>query len=75
MRNVFPGLDAEPVGAHDVIMDSGRRYAVTLAELERSTQVPYDQLVTEQAEPPPPGPLAPEDLARQRLLGISSAGV
>jgi hypothetical protein len=48
---------------------------VTLAELERSTQVPYDQLVTEQDEPPPPGPLAPEDLARQRLLGISSAGV
>ena len=75
MRNVFPGLDAEPVGAHDVIMDSGRPYAVTLAELERSTQVPYDQLVMEQGEPPPPGPLAPEDLARQRLLGISSAGV
>jgi len=74
VRNVFPGLDAEPVGAHDVIMENGRRYAVTLAELERSTQVPYDQLVTEH-EPPPPGPLAPEDLARQRLLGISSAGV
>ena len=72
---MFPGLDAEHVGAHDVIMDSGRRYAVTLAELERSTQVPYDQLVTEQAEPPPPGPLAPEDLARLRLRGISSAGV
>ncbi len=72
---MFSGLDAEHVGAHDVIMDSGRRYAVTLAELERSTQVPYDQLVTEQAEPPPPGPLAPEDLARQRLLGISSTGV
>lgn len=50
------------------------RYAQSLAELERSAHVPLDEQVSEQAEPPPRSPLAPEELDRQRLLGITGAG-
>jgi len=50
------------------------KYSVTLAELEGSAHVPVDQQVSEQAEPPPPAPIAPEELDRQRLLGITGAG-
>lgn len=53
--------------------DQGK-YSMTLADLERSAHVPADQQVTEQSEPPPPGPLPPEELDRQRLLGITGAG-
>lgn len=49
------------------------RYAMTLAELERTAHVPADEMVTELAEPPPPLPMAPEELDRQRLLGITAA--
>jgi hypothetical protein len=49
-------------------------YATSLADLERSARVPFDHQVTEQAEPPSPGPLPPEELDRQRLLGITGAG-
>lgn len=50
------------------------KYSKTLAEFERSIHVPANQQVTEQAEPPPPGPMASEELDRQRLLGITGAG-
>ncbi|MDT7573228.1 MAG: hypothetical protein QOE05_3402 [Actinomycetota bacterium] len=50
------------------------KYDVSIADLEKSAHVPVDEQVTEQAEPPPPGPLSPEELDRQRLLGISAAG-
>lgn len=53
--------------------DKGR-YSTTLADLERAVHVPVDQQVTEQAEPPPPGPLSPEELDRQRLLGVTGVG-
>jgi hypothetical protein len=43
-------------------------------ELERSAHVPVEEQVTEQPEPPPPGPLADEELDRQRLLGVTAAG-
>jgi hypothetical protein len=46
----------------------------TFADLERQTHVPYDQLVTEQGEPPPPGPLSAEEFDRQQLLGVTGAG-
>lgn len=48
-------------------------YAVTLADLE-SVHVPVEQQVSSRPEPPPAGPLAPEELDRQRLLGVTSAG-
>lgn len=50
------------------------RYDVTLAELEGSAHVPADQLVEEQDVTPPHDVLAPEELDRQRLLGITAAG-
>ncbi len=50
-------------------------YAIPLAALEKSVQVPVDQQVSSQPEPPAEGPLAPEDLDRLRLLGVLSAGV
>lgn len=50
------------------------RYAIPLAELERSAHVPVEEQVTEQAEPPASAPIAAEDLDRQTLLGITSAG-
>lgn len=46
----------------------------TLAELEATAHVPWEQQVAEQGEPPPDAPMAPEELDRQRLLGITSAG-
>ncbi len=46
----------------------------TFDDLERQAHVPYDQLVTVQAEPPPPGPLSAEELDRQQLLGVTGAG-
>ena len=55
-------------------MGQKRTYAIALDELERSVRVPLDSQVTEQGEPPPPGPLSPQELDRQRLLGISGAG-
>jgi hypothetical protein len=57
-------------------MAAGRsdKYAMKLADLEKSAHVPVEEQVTEQAEPPPPSPLEPEELDRQRLLGISGAG-
>lgn len=57
------------------VSESGKStYAMRLADLERSAHVPPDQQVTEQSEPPPPSALAPEELDRQRLLGITAAG-
>lgn len=50
------------------------KYSGTLADLERSVHVAADRQVTGQGEPPPPGPLPPEELDRQRLLGITGAG-
>lgn len=50
------------------------KYAVPVAELEKSAHVAPEDMVTEQGEPPPPSPLAEEELDRQRLLGISAAG-
>ena len=55
-------------------MGQKRTYAMALDDLERSVRVPLDSQVTEQAEPPSPGPLSPQELDRQRLLGISGAG-
>jgi len=49
-------------------------YSMTLADLEGSVRVPADQQVIELSEPPPPGPLSPKELDRQRLLGITGAG-
>lgn len=46
---------------------------MTLADLE-SVHVPVEQQVSSRPEPPPAGPLAPEELDRQRLLGVTSAG-
>ena len=48
-------------------------YAVPLEDLER-VHVPADQQVTGRGEPPPDGPIAAEDLDRQRLLGTTAAG-
>lgn len=50
------------------------RYSISLSELEQDVHVPLDQQVTEQAEPPPPAPIPPEELDRLRLLGITGAG-
>jgi hypothetical protein len=50
------------------------KYAVTLADLERSARVPADEQVSMQAEAPPEGPISAEELDRQRLLGITGAG-
>ncbi len=63
-RRMLPGM-GEP---------GSTKYARTLADLERSVHMPWDQQVAEQAEPPSPGPIAPEELDRQRLLGITGAG-
>jgi hypothetical protein len=49
------------------------RYDVPLEQLEK-VHVPMDELITEQGEPPPPLPIAQEELDRQRLLGITGAG-
>ncbi len=49
-------------------------YAMTLDALERSVRVPASSQVTSQAEPPAPGPLAPEELDRMLLLGVTGAG-
>ena len=53
-------------------MSSSEHYRVPLDRL--ATRVPVDEQVTEQPEPPAEGPLAAEELDRQRLLGITSAG-
>ena len=50
------------------------RYDVSLDDLERSAHVPVDEQITEQPEPPAPGPLSDEELDRQRLLGVTAAG-
>ena len=50
------------------------RYAVPIADLERSARVPAEEQVTSQQQPRPEPPVADEDLARQLLLGITSAG-
>ncbi len=49
-------------------------YAVSLAELEATARVAAEDMVSEQAEPPNPDALAPEELDRLRLLGITGAG-
>src|SRR3954469_14518912 len=54
--------------------DRSARRPRTFDDLEQLTHVPYDQLVTEQAEPPPPGPLSAEEFDRQQLLGVTGAG-
>ena len=54
--------------------DTAGKYEIGLTELEKSAHVPVDQQVTEQAEPPSPGPMSVEELDRQRLLGITAAG-
>lgn len=54
--------------------DHGNRYAVSLDELERTAHVPVEDQIESQPEPPAPGPLAPEELDRLRLLGITGAG-
>lgn len=50
------------------------RYSISLSGLERAVHVPVDQQVTEQAEPPPPAPIPPEEADRLLLLGITGAG-
>jgi hypothetical protein len=50
------------------------KYEVSIGALEKSAHVPIDEQVTEQAEPPTTGPRSPEELDRQRLLGITGAG-
>ena len=47
------------------------RYAVPLAELERSAHVPVKEQVSEQGEPPPPPPLPQGEFERVRLLSVS----
>ena len=54
--------------------DASTGYAISLDALEKSAHVPLDEQVTEQAEPPPPPPIGTDELDRQRLLGITSAG-
>ncbi len=49
-------------------------YTVPIADLERSAHVPVEEQVTSQQQPRPEPPVADADLARQRLLGITSAG-
>lgn len=49
-------------------------YAITLDALERSARVPLYEQLTSQDEAPPPGPLAPQELDRQLLLGVTGAG-
>ncbi len=55
-------------------MENAPDYKVSLDELEATARVAAEDQVTEQAEPPPPHALAPEELDRQRLLGITGAG-
>jgi hypothetical protein len=50
------------------------KYDVDIKDLEKSAHVPVEIQVTEQAEPPPPGPMSAEELDRQRLLGVTAAG-
>ena len=45
-----------------------------VADLEGREHVPLEDHPTEQAEPPPPSALEPEELDRRRLLGITGAG-
>ena len=47
---------------------------MTLAELERSAHVPVEEQVVEQETTPPHDAMAPEDLDRARLLGVTGAG-
>lgn len=54
--------------------DDASRYSIALSELEHGVHVPVEEQGTEQAEPPPRAPIAPEELDRQRLLGITGAG-
>lgn len=54
--------------------DTSTPYAIPIDDLEKSAHVPLDEQLTEQAEPLPPPPIAVEELDRQRLLGITSAG-
>ena len=49
-------------------------YDISLDELEHSAHVLFEEQITEQPEPPPPGPMAEEELDRQRLLGVTAAG-
>lgn len=51
------------------------RYTVSMDELERGVHVPLDEQVSAQPEPPAVGPMIAEELDRQRLLGITGAGV
>jgi hypothetical protein len=50
------------------------KYEVTLAELERSAHVPRDEQVEGEPTHAPRQYLAPEELDRQRLLGVVAAG-
>lgn len=49
------------------------RYRVPLDDLD-AVRVPVEQQVALEPEPPHEGPLAAEELDRQRLLGITGAG-
>jgi hypothetical protein len=55
-------------------MTGAGKYDIGLDELEKSAHVPVDEQVTEQPEPPAPGPMSEEELDRQRLLGLTAAG-
>lgn len=59
---------------YDRGMSEQSKCSTTLGDLERSARVFIDQQVTVQAEAPAEAPIAPEDLDRQRLLGITGAG-
>jgi hypothetical protein len=50
------------------------KYDVSLDDLEKSAHVEVADQITEQPEPPPPGPMSEEELDRQRLLGVTAAG-
>lgn len=49
------------------------RYRVPLDELD-AVHVPVEDQVTAAPQPPAEGPLAAEELDRQRLLGVTGAG-
>ena len=52
---------------------SAHRYRVPMDELD-AVHVPRADQVESEPEPPGEGPLAAEELDRQRLLGITGAG-
>lgn len=49
------------------------KYDVTLVQLERSAHVPREHQVEGEPTHPPRQYLAPEELDRQRLLGVLAA--